>query len=101
MEWCSSHVDSSGFHPENRKYSNPPPPTFAKECPKGHALEDYVEDENGACDGCGKPIQAGDRVMDCRICNWYLCKPCYSAHGGDGFDCFDKTWYPDKVHMGA
>merc|ERR1712232_368807 len=51
----------------------------ATHCTKGHALADYVEPEWGTCDGCSKAIAAGERVMDCRPCNWYLCRAC---HGG-------------------
>ena len=30
----------------------------------------------GSCDGCGADIAGGQRVMDCRACNWYLCGVC-------------------------
>lgn len=30
----------------------------------------------GGCDGCGKRVEAQQHVMDCRTCNWYLCKAC-------------------------
>jgi hypothetical protein len=46
-------------------------------CPNGHSLKDYTT-VGGWCDGCLKPLVRGDRVMDCRACNWYLCRACHS-----------------------
>ena len=45
-------------------------------CPVGHALQRFVEEEGGECDGCGAAVHAGDTVMDCRTCDWYLCGKC-------------------------
>ncbi len=39
-------------------------------CPSGHPLVDYVEPVGGACDGCSESVKRGQRVMDCRPCNW-------------------------------
>jgi len=44
-------------------------------CPSGHALQPMAA-EAGSCDGCKKPVHAGQQVMDCRQCNWYLCQAC-------------------------
>jgi hypothetical protein len=48
-------------------------------CPKGHALVDYTEPHWGVCDGCGKSVAQGEAVMDCRSCNWYLCRACHAG----------------------
>ena len=47
-------------------------------CPAGHALQKFVEDVGGECDGCGAAVHASDTVMDCRTCDWYLCGGCSS-----------------------
>lgn len=31
----------------------------------------------GTCDGCKQAVCNGERVMDCRKCNWYLCERCH------------------------
>ena len=54
---------------ENGVWNNP-------HCPVGHALQGFVEEEGGECDGCGAAVHAGDTVMDCRTCDWYLCGRC-------------------------
>ena len=46
-------------------------------CPQGHSLVDYVESDEGECDGCESAINSGDHVMDCRQCNWKLCRHCH------------------------
>jgi len=48
-------------------------------CPNGHSLEDYIMPSRsaGECNGCGRKIRAGDRVMVCRPCNFGLCAGCY------------------------
>eukprot|EP00429_Kryptoperidinium_foliaceum_P074748 CAMPEP_0176224160 /NCGR_PEP_ID=MMETSP0121_2-20121125/21112_1 /TAXON_ID=160619 /ORGANISM="Kryptoperidinium foliaceum, Strain CCMP 1326" /LENGTH=335 /DNA_ID=CAMNT_0017563407 /DNA_START=58 /DNA_END=1062 /DNA_ORIENTATION=+ len=45
------------------------------QCPGGHTLQPWTA-QPGTCDGCQQRIHAGDRVMDCRHCNWYLCNNC-------------------------
>lgn len=45
-------------------------------CPMGHKLE-LVAAQAGTCNGCRVRILDGDPVMDCRKCNWYLCKTCH------------------------
>jgi len=44
-------------------------------CPQGHGLVSYLA-RQGHCDGCGRMVMGGERVMDCRQCNWYLCATC-------------------------
>lgn len=44
-------------------------------CPKGHVLTPWCA-KPGWCDGCGSKINTGDPVMDCRQCNYYLCRTC-------------------------
>merc|ERR1712048_687707 len=51
-------------------------------CKNGHELTPYLA-LGGMCDGCKKRINNGDKVMDCRKCNWYLCRDCYRDAGGD------------------
>jgi len=49
-------------------------------CPYRHALENVPVRGSGTCDGCGKRVQIGEPVMDCRQCNWYLCRACHPGH---------------------
>jgi len=44
-------------------------------CPAGHGLQSWIA-QAGACDGCHCHVRTGDKVMDCRRCNWYLCETC-------------------------
>lgn len=46
------------------------------QCVAGHALQPWAASA-GQCDGCGRPVRAGQMVMDCRTCNWYLCSMCH------------------------
>mmetsp|Transcript_58654 Transcript_58654/g.132177 ORF Transcript_58654/g.132177 Transcript_58654/m.132177 type:complete len:320 (+) Transcript_58654:82-1041(+) len=48
------------------------------ECPKAHKLKAVVlpPDLAGRCDGCERALGTGSLAMDCRECNWYLCKAC-------------------------
>eukprot|EP00419_Tripos_fusus_P053782 CAMPEP_0172802640 /NCGR_PEP_ID=MMETSP1075-20121228/4009_1 /TAXON_ID=2916 /ORGANISM="Ceratium fusus, Strain PA161109" /LENGTH=401 /DNA_ID=CAMNT_0013640949 /DNA_START=65 /DNA_END=1270 /DNA_ORIENTATION=+ len=53
------------------------------QCPQGHELQAWSA-RAGFCDGCRKPVEDGEQVMDCRWCDWYLCKGClpvYQARG--------------------
>mmetsp|Transcript_58933 Transcript_58933/g.175344 ORF Transcript_58933/g.175344 Transcript_58933/m.175344 type:complete len:211 (+) Transcript_58933:51-683(+) len=45
------------------------------DCPKGHRLQVWIA-KAGICDGCGRHVFHGEKVMDCRECNWYLCDDC-------------------------
>merc|ERR1719450_755253 len=51
------------------------------QCPQGHALQ-RAKAAAGACDGCGRFVVAGEPVMDCRDCNWYLCTTCHPQSTG-------------------
>jgi len=44
-------------------------------CPLGHKLNPWIA-QKGHCDGCGRVVRGGERVMDCRNCNFYLCGRC-------------------------
>jgi len=44
-------------------------------CPGGHSLILRAAG-SGRCDGCHKAVAAGEQVMECRQCNWYLCATC-------------------------
>jgi len=46
-------------------------------CPKGHNLQLITEVTRGRCDQCTKEVSRGDQVMDCSVCNWYLCGTCH------------------------
>jgi len=45
------------------------------QCPAGHSLQAGCPGA-GICDGCRGKVQDGEQVMDCRRCNFYLCKSC-------------------------
>eukprot|EP00930_Biecheleria_cincta_P033289 TRINITY_DN23053_c0_g1_i1.p1 TRINITY_DN23053_c0_g1~~TRINITY_DN23053_c0_g1_i1.p1 ORF type:complete len:587 (-),score=91.47 TRINITY_DN23053_c0_g1_i1:297-2057(-) len=51
-----------------------------RKCPAGHELVLW-EAKPGWCDGCGSKIKTGQPVMDCRKCNYYLCKSCAPQDG--------------------
>lgn len=55
--------------------SGPAPQVYIKRCPQGHQLQPWAA-KPGWCDGCGAKIKSGEAVMDCRECNYYLCKYC-------------------------
>lgn len=50
-------------------------------CPSGHPLKPWAA-RQGTCDGCGKRVQEGESVMDCRLCNWYVCLACVDKGQG-------------------
>merc|ERR550514_425677 len=45
------------------------------QCPEGHSLQPAAA-APGKCDKCERKVHKGEMVMDCRQCNWYLCKAC-------------------------
>mmetsp|Transcript_44803 Transcript_44803/g.115956 ORF Transcript_44803/g.115956 Transcript_44803/m.115956 type:complete len:278 (+) Transcript_44803:78-911(+) len=47
-------------------------------CPNGHDLKMWSA-QSGRCDGCCRFVQQGEHVMDCRMCNFYLCPDCSKA----------------------
>mmetsp|Transcript_121118 Transcript_121118/g.353936 ORF Transcript_121118/g.353936 Transcript_121118/m.353936 type:complete len:205 (-) Transcript_121118:233-847(-) len=52
------------------------------DCPQGHQLQAWIA-RSGMCDGCGRQVFSGEKVMDCRQCNWYLCDDCAPQHLAD------------------
>lgn len=57
-------------------------------CPRGHMLQPWTA-QPGSCDGCQRKICKGDKVMDCRQCNYYLCDAC---HPHEKFGYGDSIW---------
>lgn len=51
-----------------------------RKCPAGHELALW-DAKPGWCDGCGSKIKSGQPVMDCRKCNYYLCRSCAPQDG--------------------
>jgi len=51
------------------------PNRMATVCPAGHELKPWNA-RSGSCDGCHRFVRAGEQVMDCRACNWYVCEDC-------------------------
>merc|ERR550532_2945746 len=49
------------------------------QCPQGHELQAWSA-RAGVCDGCQKAVDDGEQVMDCRWCDWYLCKVCLPVY---------------------
>mmetsp|Transcript_89560 Transcript_89560/g.253846 ORF Transcript_89560/g.253846 Transcript_89560/m.253846 type:complete len:551 (-) Transcript_89560:77-1729(-) len=52
------------------------------QCPQGHQLQPWAA-HAGTCDGCFRRIRTGEKVMDCRECDWYLCESCHSVDKED------------------
>jgi len=44
-------------------------------CHSGHPLQHRAA-KAGRCDGCRKEVFEGQNVMECQLCNWYLCEIC-------------------------
>merc|ERR1719161_1869857 len=44
--------------------------TQQQRCPSGHPLCICLIDVGGTCDVCGKRLEIGKDVMECRKCNW-------------------------------
>lgn len=57
-------------------------------CTKGHLLQPWTA-KPGTCDGCHRKVNRGDKVMDCRQCNYYLCQEC---HPQEQFGYGDSMW---------
>lgn len=55
-------------------------PQLIRTCPAKHKLVPHIVPCKGACDVCGRVIEAGMQVLDCRPCNWYTCDRCHSPH---------------------
>jgi len=60
-------------------------PTKEREsqCPRGHELQAWSA-RAGLCDGCNKAVEDGEQVMDCRWCDWYLCRVCLPVYQVSG-----------------
>lgn len=56
-------------------------------CPAGHLLQPWTA-KTGLCDGCSGDVYAGDTVMDCRACNFYLCTSCHPQEQNPSMDYF-------------
>lgn len=56
-------------------------------CPSGHLLQPWTA-KTGICDGCSRDVHAGDTVMDCRACNFYLCASCHPQEQNPTMDYF-------------
>mmetsp|Transcript_125579 Transcript_125579/g.250545 ORF Transcript_125579/g.250545 Transcript_125579/m.250545 type:complete len:334 (-) Transcript_125579:104-1105(-) len=48
-------------------------------CPQGHRLQAWVA-RAGSCNRCCAPVEAGEHVLDCRWCNWYVCRACLPVY---------------------
>ena len=83
---CRTRAGSSRCAPALRPVGDTADTGF---CPEGHRLVAYTS-PGGACDGpCGRQIRRGERVMDCRQCNWYQCGDCRGDCRGDTFGMQD------------
>lgn len=76
-------------------------------CPKGHALSQYTvphygSGKTGTCDGCNRKMRTEETVMDCRICNWYLCPDCLPLQDleEDMFEAIWKRFHDGRDRMG-
>jgi len=58
-------------------------------CPQGHLLKSWTAIQ-GWCDKCGRKVFKGEKVMDCRQCNWYVCSSCCPQAGRSGDDIGDR-----------
>lgn len=48
----------------------------ARRCANGHALHGRRRKDEGVCDGCSKYLSPGSEVLDCSLCDWFLCMEC-------------------------
>jgi len=51
-------------------------PCRDQKCPKGHKLL-LQASQPGVCDGCKRRTTGGELVMECKGCNYYLCRSCH------------------------
>lgn len=65
-------------------------------CPAGHLLM-RSSARNGKCDRCYRSIVEGEAVMDCRRCDWYVCKDCHPPAWSDDED--DSLWGTFSLFM--
>ena len=57
-----------------------PFPPQIRTCPSNHELVVYTA-LGGNCDVCNRIVFLGEQVMDCRQCNWYMCRQCSRRNG--------------------
>lgn len=76
-EAVKGHLNTEGVGPD----AQPPPPAdvgtaAGMRCEAGHLLQ-FSTASAGTCDRCGRPVQSGEKLLDCRSCNYYLCFGCH------------------------
>ena len=59
-------------------------------CPGSHCLFNRYTG-GGGCDGCGARVPAGARVMDCRLCDWFLCTECDASSMRGAYRRYDRA----------
>ena len=52
-------------------------------CPQGHQPVSVLSQSRGTCDICSCAVEAGQHVMDCEPCNYYVCNTCFGAMDGE------------------
>ena len=52
-------------------------------CPEGHQPVSVLSQSRGICDVCTCAVEAGQHVMDCEPCNYYVCNTCFGAMDGE------------------
>ena len=52
-------------------------------CPEGHQPVSVLSQSRGICDVCTCAVEAGQHVMDCEPCNYYVCNHCFGAMDGE------------------
>merc|ERR1740138_773846 len=60
---------------DGSKGRGPPSRPSSSQCPQGHELQVWAA-RAGHCDGCLERVEQEEEVMDCRRCNFYLCRRC-------------------------
>ena len=52
-------------------------------CPEGHQPVSVLSQSRGICDVCTCAVEAGQHIMDCEPCNYYVCNTCFGAMDGE------------------
>merc|ERR1712039_264306 len=55
------------------------------QCPRGHKLMSWASFVGTTCSRCECGVYAGENVMGCRECDWYLCEACLPQKCDDSF----------------
>jgi len=76
-EAVKGYLSGEGVGPD----AQPSPPAddgtvAGMRCEAGHRLQ-FSTASAGTCDRCGRPVQSGEKLLDCRSCNYYLCFGCH------------------------